>query len=238
MTASVTKTRTQLSENSCEKSCQVTSEQIKADMKAATESNKRTCNKGITTEAGGTNARQGVESGTVRGTVNAEEAGRTVVRQGPGSLGRVGAGEATSRQVAGSGRVVSGTSQRGTTIAAIGTGRTNKSPETSFGGRTVENCTRGVGVRHNTDTGSVDSLQPRKVDGNHAARTAALADGQGDRQLDAPVSHPVDASTSQHGWGREDDFVPRRPLTRSCTRMSSLSLVPEAGKNGLAITVE
>ncbi|XP_076005330.1 F-box only protein 38 [Genypterus blacodes] len=219
--ASVTKTRTQLSENSCEKSCQVTSEQIKADMKAATESNKRTCNKGITTETGGSNARQCVESGTVQGVVNVEEAGRTVVRQGPGSLGRVGAGEATSRRAAGSGRVLTGTSQRGITTAT-GTGRT------SFCGRTVENCTRGVGARHNTDARSVDSVQPREVDGNHSARIAELADRQGDSQPDALVSHSVDASTSQHVWGREEDFVPRRPLTRSCTRMSSLSLLPEA----------
>ncbi|KAF7647631.1 hypothetical protein LDENG_00168810, partial [Lucifuga dentata] len=213
------KMKAQVSEKSCEKSCQVTSEQIKADMKAATEANKRTCSTGVSTEAANANARHGVES--VRGPVSAGAAGRTAGRQGPGSLGRVGAGEAASRQAAGAARMVMAT----TTDRATGTGRTIDATDAPSGARAVENGTAGVGVRRSSDAGGVDSFQRSVVEGRHDSSTATPSVRQ---QGDSAALHPDAASASQHSWSREQDFVPRRPLTRSCTRMSSVSLIPES----------
>ncbi|KAM7417024.1 hypothetical protein PAMA_016914 [Pampus argenteus] len=73
-------TKAEMSESSCEKSCQVTSEQIKADMKAAVEKSRRTSSKGIITEAGETTARPGPDSGMVRGHGITGAAARTAVR--------------------------------------------------------------------------------------------------------------------------------------------------------------
>uniref|UniRef100_A0A671VSB8 F-box protein 38 n=1 Tax=Sparus aurata TaxID=8175 RepID=A0A671VSB8_SPAAU len=134
-------TKAQVLESSCEKSCQVTSEQIKADMKAATENSKRTSSNGIAPEAGATNARPPADRGTFRGTGSAGVAARSGVQPVTGSVSRVGPG---------------------------------------------------VGQRQQVPAGS-----------------AAAGSG------------------SQQGQARDKDFVPRRPLTRSCTRMSSASLVPE-----------
>uniref|UniRef100_UPI003AAF0E15 F-box only protein 38 n=2 Tax=Centroberyx TaxID=88664 RepID=UPI003AAF0E15 len=188
VSASMDKMKAQDTKSSCEKSCQVTSEQIKADMKAATESS----NKGIPTGAGETSARQGAETGIRQGTVSAGAGGRTGVRQRTGP-GRVGAGveragEARVRQGAGSGRVVAGTIHRATTDRATGTGLNHGGTEGPSGVRT----------------------------------------GAGERQPGPPGSYSAAGSSLQQGSGGEEGFVPRRPLTRSRTRLSSVPLVPEA----------
>ncbi|KAE8285769.1 F-box only protein 38 Modulator of KLF7 activity-like protein [Larimichthys crocea] len=215
--ASADQTKAQMLESSCEKSCQVTSEQIKADMKAAAEHNKRNSSKGITTEAGDTTARPGADSGTVQGTGSSGTAARTGVKSAPGSVGRVGPGVATSRQVGGCGRVVAGTTHRATTTTdrATGTGRTNNGTEGPSGAHTGGHCTRESGVRPSSGLSSVDS-QDAAV--NHTPRRPTLLDGQGEISAE---------SASVVGSGSQQGFVPRRPLTRSCTRMSSASLVLE-----------
>ncbi|XP_023262003.1 F-box only protein 38-like, partial [Seriola lalandi dorsalis] len=222
---SVEQTKAQVSDSSCEKSCQVTSEQIKADMKAAGDTSRRTSSKGITTEAGETAGQTArADSGTVQGTGSAGAAVRTGVRPVTGSLVRTGPGAATSRQVGGCGRVVAGTSHRTTTTAdrATGTGRTNDGTEGPSGAQAGDSYTGEAGGRLNCSPAGVDGLEPRGAAVNHGPRRPALQSGQGERH-----PGPATGSGSQHGQARNEDFVPRRPLTRSRTRMSAVSLVPD-----------
>ncbi|XP_038555469.1 F-box only protein 38 isoform X2 [Micropterus salmoides] len=229
VSASVDHTKAQVLESSCEKSCQVTSEQIKADMKAAAENSRRTSSKGITTEAGETIARPVADSGTVRGTGSPGATARTGVRPVTGSAGRAGPMVATHRQVGGCGRVVAGTTHRATTTTdrATGTGRTNDCTQGPSGARTGDSCTREAGARQSSGPAGEDSLEPRDAAVNHAPRKPVLLAGQGERHPGPAGSASAAVSASQQGQARDEDFVPRRPLTRSCTRMSSVSLVPE-----------
>uniref|UniRef100_A0A7N6BIM0 F-box domain-containing protein n=2 Tax=Anabas testudineus TaxID=64144 RepID=A0A7N6BIM0_ANATE len=167
---SVGQTKAQVSESTCEKSCQVTSEQIKADMKAAAENSWRTTSKGITIEAGETTARPGADNGIAQRNISAGAEGRT---EGGGS------------------------------------------------------CARDVRVRQGSGPASVDNSEPRCATVNRAARVPTLPAGQGERQPAHAESHSSARSGPQQGRARYEDFVPRRPLTRSCTRMSSVPLVPE-----------
>ncbi|KAM7388847.1 hypothetical protein PAMP_022858 [Pampus punctatissimus] len=220
---SADQTKAQMSESSCEKSCQVTSEQIKADMKAAVEKSRRTSSKGIITEAGETTARPGPDSGTVRGPGIAGAAARTAVRPVTGCVGGAGPGVATSRQVGGCERVMTGTTHRATTTTdrATVTGRTNDCTEGPSGTQTGDSCTREPGVRQSSGPVSVDCSDPRGAAVNHAARR------QEERQPASAGYAPAAFSGCQQGLARGEEFVPRRPMTRSCTRMSSVSLVPE-----------
>ncbi|XP_062281142.1 F-box only protein 38 [Scomber scombrus] len=216
--------KAQVSESSCEKSCQVTSEQIKADMKAAVENSRRTSSKGIITESGESTARPGPDSGTGRGSGTGGAAARTAVRPVTGCVGRVGPGTATSRQVGGCESVMAGsTTHRAptTTDRATGTGRTNEYTEGPSGTQAGDSCTREAGVRPSSGPVGVDSVDPRGAAVNHVPRR------QEERQS-APAGYASAAFTgSQQGQARGEEFVPRRPMTRSCTRMSSVSLVPE-----------
>ncbi|KAI3352180.1 hypothetical protein L3Q82_020993 [Scortum barcoo] len=222
LAVSVSQTKGQMVESSCEKSCQVTSEQIKADMKAAAETNRRTTSKVISSESGEATARPGAYSGTVWGTGNAGATARTGVRAVTGSVGRVGPGAPTSGQAGGCGRVVVGTTHRAPTPSdkASGTGMT----EGPSGTETGDRCTREARVRQSSGPASVDSLEPRDAPVNDAS--AVLA-GRGDRKPVPSGSASFACSGSQQGQARDENFVPRRPLTRSCTRMSSSYLVHE-----------
>lgn len=227
--ASADQKMVQVLESSCEKSCQVTSEQIKADMKAAAENSKRNSSKEITPEAGDTTARPAANSGTVLGTGSAGGAARTGVKPVTVSVGRVGPGVATSRQAGGCGSVVAGTTHRATT-----TGMTIDSTEGPSEAQTGHSCTREGGVRQSSGPADVDSLDSTGAAGNHASSRPAQLAGQGERQPASAGSASAAGSSSQQD---HKDFVPRRPLTRSCTRLSSVSLVPETGKIEVTNTV-
>ncbi|XP_068450856.1 F-box only protein 38 isoform X1 [Clinocottus analis] len=226
---SVDQTKTRVLESSCEKSCQVTSEQIKADMKAAVENSRKTSVKGIAKEAVETAARPGDDSGPVRGTGSAGASARTGVRPVTGSVGRVGPGTATSRQVGGCGRLVVGTIHRATTTTdrATGTGRTNDCTDGSSGAQTGDSCTKETGVRQSSSPACADSLEPRGAAVNNASRRTEQLIGQGERLPTTAGSYSATLSRSQQDQARDEGFVPRRPLTRSCTRMSSVSLISE-----------
>lgn len=219
--ASVDQTVVQVVENSCEKSCQVTSEQIKADMKAATENTKRNSCKGITSVAGETTARPGANSGTVWGTGTSGGAARTGVKPVTVSVGRVGPGVATSRQAGRCGSVAAGATHRATT-----TGVAVDSTEGPSEAQSSHACTRESMVSQSSGPAYMDSPDPTGAAGNYASRPAQLT-GQGERQPDSFGSASAAASSSQQDY---KVFVPRRPLTRSCTRLSSVALVPETGK--------
>lgn len=205
-----------MSESSCEKSCQVTSEQIKADMKAAAENSRRTSSKGISTETGETTTRPGVDSGLV------QAAGTAGAAAGTGSVDRTGPGSAMSRQVGGCGRMMAGITHRAAsqTDRATGQSWTNDSAEGSSGPLTGDRKTRVV-------QGS--GPEPRAAAVNHAPRGQALLAEQGQRQPVAAGSAFALDSAPRQGRPRAEDFIPRRPLTRSCSRMTSMPLVPETG---------
>uniref|UniRef100_A0A671VPB3 F-box protein 38 n=1 Tax=Sparus aurata TaxID=8175 RepID=A0A671VPB3_SPAAU len=181
-------TKAQVLESSCEKSCQVTSEQIKADMKAATENSKRTSSNGIAPEAGATNARPPADRGTFRGTGSA------------GVAARSGVGTTTTDRATGTGRTIDGT-------------------EAPSGVHAGDSCSRDAGVRQCTSAAGVYSLNPTDASVNHASRRPTLLTGQGQRQQ-VPAGSAAAGSGSQQGQARDKDFVPRRPLTRSCTHLS------------------
>ncbi|XP_051810005.1 F-box only protein 38 isoform X2 [Acanthochromis polyacanthus] len=224
VSVSVDQPKAPVLESSCEKSCQVTSEQIKADMKAATESSRRTGSKGIATETVEAAARPGPDSRTIQGTGSTGTASRAGVRPVSASVGRVGPVAATSGHVGGCGRVVVVTTHRATTTTDRPAGRTNAG---TVGPSGAQIGGRETGARQNSCHDGVDSRETRGASVNHASTTPALQTGQGERQ-DAPAG-PASAVCSglQQSHGRYEDFVPRRPLTRSCTRTSSVSLLPE-----------
>ncbi|CAJ1058407.1 LOW QUALITY PROTEIN: F-box only protein 38 [Xyrichtys novacula] len=199
--------KAQVCEGSCEKSCQVSSEQIKADMKAAAETSRRTSSKGVSTEPAETPSRPVVDSGTARSFGSSGTAARTGLRPVPGSADRTGPGAASCRQVGGFGRMVAGTNHRGTTDRSTGTRSTGTRCSVGSDGPTASE----EGQRPGST--APDSPEPRG----------------GPRR---PGDRPLAGVGPQQGSGphRDQDFVPRRPLTRSCSRMSSVSLVPETGE--------
>lgn len=219
VSVSVDQTKVKVPESTCEKSCQVSSEQIKADMKAAAENSRRTISKGITIETGETTARPGADGNcTVQSFGSTGAEGRTGMA---GSGGRTGPRGVMSRQVGGCGRVVAETSYRAatTTDRATGPGWTNDGAERGT------SCTVDGRVRQGSGPAVVDNPEPKGATVNCAPRVPTLLARQGDRQ---PIS--AAGSGPQQGRVTDEDFVPRRPLTRSCTRMSSVPLVPETGK--------
>ncbi|KAK2849592.1 hypothetical protein Q5P01_009426 [Channa striata] len=204
-------------ESTCEKSCQVTSEQIKADMKAAAENSRRTSCTGITTEAGESTPRPGADNGIMQGTGTTGAEGSTGVRPVAGAVGRTGPGAVMPRQGGGCGKVVAGNTHRKatTTDRATGPGWTNDGSEGSSG----ISCTREARVRQGSGSANTDTPEPRGAALNHTPMDPTLLAGQGERH--------TSSATASGFRAREENFVPRRPLTRSCTRMSSVSLIPE-----------
>uniref|UniRef100_A0A674PBT4 F-box protein 38 n=1 Tax=Takifugu rubripes TaxID=31033 RepID=A0A674PBT4_TAKRU len=206
----------QVLESSCEKSCQVTSEQIKADMKAAAENAKRSNCKGVTPDAVQNSARAGATTGAVWGPGSAAGPTRTRAKPVTGPVGRAGAGGAPARQVGGCGSMVAGMAQRQNTSGGI------DNPE---GPPRAQRGTLEAGVGQNSGGVCLDSTT---VTGNQDSRRIALLAGQEDRR-----AAPSRSAVNQHGPGACQDFVPRRPLTRSRTRLSSVPLAPETGKVGV-----
>lgn len=215
VTASTEQTVAQVLESSCEKSCQVTSEQIKADMKAAADNSKRNSSKAINPEAVETNGRTGASSGTVWGSGSVGGSTRTGVKAVTGSVGRVGPGLATSRHVGGSGSMVA---------------CTNHGENNAEGPSRAQGCTVEAGVSENSASAGWDRLDSAAVDGNPDSSRTALLARQRQREPSSVGSASATGSVSQQDHTSDKDFVPRRPLTRSQTRMSSVSLVPETGK--------
>ncbi|KAM9740856.1 F-box only protein 38 [Menidia menidia] len=161
--------------SSCEKGCQVTSEQIKADIKAATESSRRTSGKAAPPEAG--EADGGMLSSS-----------RPRVRPGPGPMSREASAAAPVPPAGGF--------TRGPQRSAAGSARAN------------------------------DCTPPEAQPGHGAPRAPRQQDGHEDPQLAAARAASLTGLGSQHN-AAGPDFVPRRPMTRSRTRTSSVPLLPE-----------
>uniref|UniRef100_A0A8C5BZZ9 F-box domain-containing protein n=1 Tax=Gadus morhua TaxID=8049 RepID=A0A8C5BZZ9_GADMO len=173
-------------EGCCEKSCQVTSEQIKADMKAATESG----NHGL---AG-------------------------VAKQGP-AAGGGGDGSTPPRPSADPGTGHGGTGGRGARPGAAG-GRPRggeSGPET---GRDADRTNRAQAGA--VGRGTTNGPEHEGAGGPGAEQGA----GPGGQTLHSESL----GGSDQPGDRLEDMFVPRRPLTRSRSRMSLVPLVAEAAR--------
>lgn len=206
----------QMLESSCEKSCQVTSEQIKADMKAAAENTKRSSSKGAAPDAAQSSARTGASSAAVWATGNTGGPTRTRAKPAAGAVGRAGPGAATTRQAGGCGSTVAGPTHR------VNTSGGADDPE---GPSRAQRGPLEAGVRQSSaPTGGAD-LESTPATGNQESRRIALLAAQADRQPPAALS-----TGNQHNHSSHQDFVPRRPLTRSRTRLSSVPLAPETGK--------
>ncbi|XP_061901313.1 F-box only protein 38 [Entelurus aequoreus] len=197
------------SEGSCEKSCQVTSEQIKADMKAASENSRKTSSKGVNTVGAETSARPASNSNN---TVQGSGVSGTAQRPMNECVGRVGPGHED---------VGTGSTHRGITSndSTTGRGRTNEGKESHLATRTDDSSTREADLRQTSGNAGVEHPSINSA----SNQTSHQLSGQGDRRP-LPVAH---RSSSKRGLDKNEDAVPRRPLTRSCTRMSSVSLVPE-----------
>ncbi|XP_037531056.1 F-box only protein 38 [Nematolebias whitei] len=186
----------QVSHNSCEKSCQVTSEQIKADIKAATE---RTNSKEPPPETGEASAGPGPDHGNSQSS--AEAGSRARERSVSASAGRVRPAATPPGRVGGCRRVLNGNNRTGEVPSKAQNGD-------GFSAETVLSS---------SGPGSVDSQGSRCP-----APGTAGQDRHGERQ-----AATTRTSVTGSQLNPSQDFLPRRPLTRSCTRTSSAPLVPE-----------
>ncbi|CAF94568.1 unnamed protein product [Tetraodon nigroviridis] len=201
-----------VSESSCDKSCQVTSEQIKADMKAAAENTKRSNSKCVAPDAVQSSARTGANSGAVWGAESAGGPTRTRAKPATAPVGRAGPGGGSTKQAAGGcGSMVAGT-----------TDRQNGGTDGPQGPSEAQRGTLEAGVRLSPASAGGAGPNSPTGPGNHDPRRIALLAKQEDRQPATSRS-----AGNQHNHGTHQDFVPRRPLTRSRTRLSSVPLVPE-----------
>lgn len=148
--------------SSCEKSCQVNSEQIKADMKAAADRNCRTSCREVSVQAEGPGA-------------HLKPQGDTVARAEP---------------------------QHGT------------------------EGERGI----MDDRGRTNSVTQGHSEA-HARDCSVRGDRKNSLECESPVAYLKDRTSieAQHNHQRDEPFCPRRPLTRSCSRMSSETLLPDTG---------
>uniref|UniRef100_A0A665UTM1 F-box domain-containing protein n=2 Tax=Echeneis naucrates TaxID=173247 RepID=A0A665UTM1_ECHNA len=113
------------------------------------------------------------------------------------------------------------TNARPGTYSGTVTSRTNSGTEGPSGAQTGGLGDRGRLSSHHPPT-SVGCLEPRGATVNHALRRPMVQSEQEEGQPGPDIG-----SGSQHSEVRDEDFVPRRPLTRSHTRMSCVSLVPD-----------
>ncbi|XP_017296016.1 F-box only protein 38 isoform X2 [Kryptolebias marmoratus] len=207
----------QMPHSSCEKSCQVTSEQIKADIKAATENSRRANSKETPPETGEASAGPGSgrDRGKVQSTSNAEAGSSTQERSVNVSASRVRPAAAPSGRVGGCRRVIEGNTPTVPPDRAAGPIRTgeNRSKEQNGESFSIDEA----GERSNSGPSSMYSQESRCPGPGTTGQ-----DGHGKRQ---PTTTGTFIAGSQ--LNPSQDFLPRRPLTRSCTRMSSAPLVPE-----------
>lgn len=208
--------KAQVSQGTCEKSCQVTSEQIKADIKAATEYCRKSGSKGKTSEIVGGTVRQGPDSGTAQGAGNTGATSSSRTRPITGSLSRVGSSCAPSGHVDGFGRINNRNASRSTTYRSPSYSRTECGKSHM---QTGNNLTSEKGA----SSGSV-SVGNKESDYASSGKST-LQERHGDRQR---TSSGIPSVTCSQHSDRCQDFVPRRPLTRSCTHSSLESLEPDS----------
>ncbi|KAM9375503.1 F-box only protein 38 isoform 2-T2 [Pholidichthys leucotaenia] len=195
--------KAQVGEGTCEKSCQVTSEQIKADIKAANEI-RRTNSKGISTETVEAPSEAGANTEAAQSSGSVRTQSRTGVRPVSGPVGRAGPATAAAAHRGGSGRVAVGT-----ILLTDRSGNTNDSTAGPSGPQS--------GGSHSYGPANLDCSQPSGAAVNPSSQRPELEAGSS-----------ASSSGSQQSEAMCGDFVPRRPMTRSCTRTSSVALAPEA----------
>ncbi|MEQ2219315.1 hypothetical protein XENOCAPTIV_015938 [Xenoophorus captivus] len=212
----------QVSKSACEKSCQVTSEQIKADIKAATENCRRSGSKEKTSVIVGAGGRPRADSGSVQSTGITGAASSSRTRPISGSLSRVGAGTTPTGHVDEFGRITDRNSSRPNTDRSTGCSRTDECGKSDM---QIGHSFTSEKREHSCSV-SVGNL----TSGCSSTGTAVLEERHGGTQPTNTGMASVICSQHNEGLHQSpDDFVPRRPLTRSCTHMSMESLEPESG---------
>ncbi|XP_047210581.1 F-box only protein 38 isoform X2 [Girardinichthys multiradiatus] len=211
----------QVSKSACDKSCQVTSEQIKADIKAATENCRRSGSKEKTSVIVGAGGRPRADSGSVQSTGITGAASSSRTRPISGSLSRVGAGTTPTGHVDEFGRITDRNSSRPNTDRSTGCSRTDECGKSDM---QIGHSFTSEKREHSCSV-SVGNL----TSGCSSTGTAVLEERHGGTQPTNTGMASVICSQHNEGLHQSpDDFVPRRPLTRSCTHMSMESLEPES----------
>uniref|UniRef100_A0A8C5GZE1 F-box domain-containing protein n=1 Tax=Gouania willdenowi TaxID=441366 RepID=A0A8C5GZE1_GOUWI len=208
---SVNQHRPHIKESSCDKSCQVSSEQIKTDMKAATENRRRTGTDEISIETV-ESRRQGPAIGIVSSNGSAGTTPRTSMRPLMGSASRDGLAAAPTANVGSCGWVNVNPTHRPTRTSRRATSTGTSNPGNKDGSSQVQKGSNFMKEPEVAPSCVPASMEPRGAALNPASR------------------QPVLQSRSASTFGpapQQETFVPRRPLTRSCIRTSSVSLVPE-----------
>ncbi|KAG7278056.1 hypothetical protein CRUP_003718, partial [Coryphaenoides rupestris] len=223
--AALSAVKTPTHEGWCEKSCQVTSEQIKADMRAATES-------GSNGLAGV--GKQGPTAGGARDrsmtTRHADDTG-----MGPRSTGgRAGTRQAAARvcpnlereqgTVSGRNYEAAGTAGRETRTVQSDEGAVSSSSEMVGDAESRHSIRDGEtgALTEPAGSGVMVRVESRGSATTNRHRNETLTDGQ------MPPSQSLGCSNLETVNSLEETFVPRRPLTRSRSRMSLVPLVAEA----------
>ncbi|KAM4586564.1 F-box only protein 38 isoform 1-T1 [Fundulus diaphanus] len=210
--------KAQVSQSTCEKSCQVTSEQIKADIKAAAENCRRSGSKERTSEVVGATVRQRADSGSVQSTGSTGAASSSRTRPIIGSLNMVGAGTAPSGHADRFGKLTDRNTSRPTTKRSTPCNRTNEYAKSG--------TQKGDGFTSEKGESSGPIIVDNLTSACASTGSSALQERHRGRQLtNAGLTSVI---CSQHNKGSRD-FVPRRPLTRSCTHNSMESLESESG---------
>ncbi|CAL8264312.1 unnamed protein product [Lota lota] len=226
---SAVKTPAPTDEGWCEKSCQVTSEQIKADMKAATESGnnglagvgKQGPAAGVARD-GNMTTRHAADTGMGQGSTS----GRAGARQGPARVCHKvesGQGAVSGRNLARTNHEAAGTIGRETTTVQDNEGMVSSSMERvgeMEAGHSIRVAEPGA-LAEPAGSRVMNRVESRGSATINRPKSETLTDGQ------MPPSESLGCSNQQVD-SLEEMFVPRRPLTRSRSRMSLVPLVAEA----------
>lgn len=209
-------------ESSCEKGCQVTSEQIKADMKAATDgTTERNKSKDCYPSCGGSSGPSGSLS--------------TSASQSPDGVRTIdGSGDAPSAAAEDSGECAcksEGASERDSEENSL-CSRCSCSPPPS-----QQRRTNGTSDGECPSTSGAHGMNGANVGGaEFSLRTlpscSSLRETSSDRTNDriAGTANEEQSTSSQQGrHGVEYDDYPRRPLTRARSRLSHVPLVSQSG---------
>lgn len=160
--------------------------------------------------------RQGPDSGSAQCAGNTGAASSSRTRPRTGSLSRVGTSCAPSGHVDGFGKINNRSTSRPTAYRSPSYSRTESGKSDM---QTGSNLTSEKGA----SSGSL--IEGNMESDNASSGKSTLQERHGDRQL---TNSGIPSTCSQHS-DRCQDFVPRRPLTRSCTHSSLESLEPESG---------
>lgn len=209
-----------LEESSCEKGCQVTSEQIKADMKAASDMPERSKSKDSYGGCSNAPATSTATSSSCSAASPSPECAQAAQRHSAGSSP---AAAEECRQCGCSPCRRDGSSERESSVCSRCSSRARR--RTSGGGADGESPSTSAACRDGPDFAlrTLPHCTGAAAQPGHD-RTSGSACGAGRQEQ----------STQPPGWQldckEEEEEYPRRPLTRARSRLSHVPLVSEPGR--------